>query len=105
MVFVVGIVLLQLYCCFVVVALGTVVVSCVILLHCGCCCCWQWSSRDTCCMRMCWPYNKQVSVHGEVTDLPTEIGVTMQPDYMIKYEFDPSSGYISTTEEEITIGR
>lgn len=28
----------------------------------------------------------------------------MQPNYMIKYEFDPASGDISTTEEDITIG-
>lgn len=33
-----------------------------------------------------------------------EIGVLMQPNYMIKYEFDPASGDISTTEEDITIG-
>ena len=34
----------------------------------------------------------------------SEIGVTMQPDYMIKYQFDPATGDITTTEEEITIG-
>lgn len=32
------------------------------------------------------------------------MGVTMQPDYMIRYEFDPAFGDISTDEENILIG-
>ena len=37
-------------------------------------------------------------------DLCTEVGVNMQPDYMIRYEFDQESGDISTDEETIIIG-
>ena len=33
-----------------------------------------------------------------------EMGVNMQPDYMIKYSFDTSAGDISTDQENIYIG-
>ena len=35
---------------------------------------------------------------------PTEVGVNMQPDYMIKFDFDQESGSIATDEETIIIG-
>lgn len=34
----------------------------------------------------------------------TEVGVNMQPEYMIRYEFDPETGNIATDEETIIIG-
>ena len=34
----------------------------------------------------------------------TEVGVNMQPDYMIKFEFDQETGNIATDEETIIIG-
>lgn len=34
----------------------------------------------------------------------TEVGVNMQPEYMIKYTFDEDSGNIATDEETIIIG-
>lgn len=34
----------------------------------------------------------------------TEVGVNMQPDYMIKFSFDQESGSIATDEETIIIG-
>jgi len=37
-------------------------------------------------------------------DCGREMGVTMQPDYMIRYEFDKAAGDISTDEENIYIG-
>ncbi len=33
-----------------------------------------------------------------------EVGVNLQPDYMVRYEFDQSSGSIATDEETIIIG-
>ena len=33
-----------------------------------------------------------------------EVGANMQPDYMVRYQFDEASGDISTDEETIIIG-
>lgn len=44
------------------------------------------------------------SNHGILFLLQTEVGVNLQPDYMIKYTFDQESGNIATNEETIIIG-
>ena len=36
--------------------------------------------------------------------LVAEVGVNLQPDYLVKYEFDQDSGNIATDEETIIIG-